>query len=85
MTQDDYQQIRSQYADIDDLCKDVENSGAGDAIEAALGRLVQALGDQQRAPEQVRSFVTHLGAPEDVIGRVLGEGSTEPGDDLGFS
>ncbi len=75
MTRDDYEQIRSQYADINDLCNRVEGADTEEASEAGLRRLIQLLTEQQRAPEQMRSFVTHLGAAEPIISRILGKPS----------
>jgi hypothetical protein len=72
MTRDDYQSLRTQYADIDDLCRRVERADVGEAYDAELGLLVEVLTDQQRAPEQIRSFVTHLGVPDDVLHRLSG-------------
>jgi hypothetical protein len=81
MTRDDYESLRTQYTDIDDLCRSVERADAGDAYEAELRQLIGVLMGQQRAPEQIRSFVTHLGAPEDVINHLLGHSTTRAGDD----
>ena len=81
MTLDDYEQIRSQYADIDALCRTVEQDGTDEAYEQGLRQLIDLLTEQQRAPEQIRSFVGYLGAPEEVIVRILGEPSPEPAED----
>ena len=72
MTQDDYQQLRGMYADVDDLCRAVEASGSAEDSDESLRRLVGLFHDQQREPEQIRSFVRHLGVPDEAIGRVLG-------------
>ncbi len=85
MTLDDYQMIRGQYSDIDGLCRSVETAEAGESYDAALRQLVQTLKDQQRASEQVRSFITHLGAPDDVVTRILGAPSPDLGNDSGFN
>ena len=76
MFPDDYQQIRSLYGDIDGLCKNVEDVDLGGAYEADVRQLVQALTAQQRAPEQIRSFLTHPGVPDDEIDQVLSEPAT---------
>ncbi|TNC46153.1 hypothetical protein FHG66_19500 [Rubellimicrobium rubrum] len=81
MTLDDYEQIRSQYADIDALCRAVEEGGTDEAYEPGLRRLIDVLSEQQRAPEQIRSFVEFLGAPEPMIVQILGEPSREPAED----
>ncbi len=71
MTYDDYQQMRSMYAAIDDLCRGVEDASSTGADES-LRRLVRLLREQQREPQQIRSFVQHLGVADDAIERVLG-------------
>ena len=81
MTRDYYQSLRTQYVDIDELCRRVERADTGEAYEAEVRQLIEFLAVQQRAPEQMRSFVTHLGAPEDVIDRLLGHSSTRNEDD----
>ena len=72
MTRDDYQQMRSMYADVDDLCQDVEGAASEAETEERLRSLVGLFRDQQREPEQIRSFVQHLGVQDGVIARVLG-------------
>ena len=79
MTRDDYQQMRSMYADVDDLCQGVEGAASEAETEERLRSLVGLFRDQQREPEQISSFVRHLGVRDDVIGRVLGE--APPADD----
>ena len=82
MTRDDYQQMRSMYADVDELCQGVEGAASDAEAEERLRRLVGLFRDQQREPEQIRSFVQHLGVEEGVIGRVLGEApSSEDAED----
>lgn len=73
MTHDDYQQMRSMYADVDSLCRGVEEADSAAATDKSLHRLVELFHDQQREPEQIRSFVQHLGVAEEVIRRVLGQ------------
>ncbi len=77
MTPDDYEQIRAQYIDVEGLCRSVESAATSEAQEAQVHRLVQAFQDQQRAPEQIRSFLTHLGVPDDMIVHVVGEPSPD--------
>jgi hypothetical protein len=72
MTYDDYRQMRSMYADADDLCRGVEQA-QGASSDERLRRLVGLLRDQQREPEQIRSFLRHLGMADEVIVRVLEE------------
>jgi hypothetical protein len=67
------------YADVEALCRAVEDADSAGASEEALRRLLGLFHDQQREPEQIRSFVQHLGVPDEVIGRALGE--AEPGAD----
>ena len=81
MTPDDYEQIRSLYSDIDGLCSRVESATTSEAQGAEVCQLVQVFQDQQRAPEQIRSFLTHLGVPDDMITHVLGEPSSDAGED----
>ncbi len=81
MTRDDYLSLRTQYADIDDLCRRAEDAATGEGHKAKMRQLIEALSEQQRAPEQIRSFVTHLGTPEDILDRLLDPSSTRPGDD----
>ncbi len=71
MTRDDYQSLRTQYADIDDLCRRAKDAATGKAYEAEARQLIEALTVQQRVPEPIRSFLTHLEAPEDVINHLL--------------
>jgi hypothetical protein len=73
MTPDDYQQMRGMYADVDELCQGVEGAGSAEASDESLRRLVALFHGQQREPEQIRSFVRHLGVTDEVIRRVLGE------------
>lgn len=80
MTPADYEQIRSQYSDVDGLCSSVESATTSDAQEAQVRQLVQLSQAQQRAPEQIRSFLTHLGVPDDTIAHVLVELSSDAGD-----
>ncbi len=80
MTPDDYEQIRAQYSDIDGLCSSVESATTSEAQEAEVRQLVQLFQDQQRAPEQIRSFLTHLGVPDDMIVHVVGEPSPDVGE-----
>ena len=77
MTHDDYQQMRGMYADIDELCRTVEEAGSTAASEESLRRLVGLLHDQQREPEQIRSFLRHLGVAEAAVGRFVGDASPE--------
>jgi hypothetical protein len=65
--------MRSMYADVDDLCQDVEGAASEAETEERLRSLVGLFRDQQREPEQIRSFVQHLGVQDGVIARVLGE------------
>ena len=81
MTPDDYEQIRAQYSDIDGFCSSVESATTSEAQEAEVHRLVQVFQDQQRAPEQIRSFLTHLEVPDNMIVHVLGEPSSDAGED----
>ncbi len=74
MTYDDYQQMRSMYADVEDLCRGVEEAGSASSDES-LRQLVGLLSKQQREPEQIRSFVRYLGVADDVIKRVLEDGT----------
>jgi hypothetical protein len=71
MTYDDYQQIRGQYADIDELCRGAEATQLDEASEDKLQDLVQLFHKQQREPEQIRSFLRHLGASGEMIGRLM--------------
>ena len=73
MTRDDYQQMRSMYADVDELCQSVEGAASDAETEERLRSLVGLFRDQQREPEQIRSFVQHLGVQDEVIARVMGE------------
>ena len=73
MTYDDYQQMRSMYADVDELCREVEQTDNAAASDESLCRLVRLFHDQQREPEQVRSFLRHLGVANEAIGSVLGD------------
>lgn len=79
MTHDDYLQLRSMYADIDELCRGVEEADSAPAAEDGLRRLIGLFHRQQRDPEQIRSFTRHLGASEEVVLRLLGEVASEEG------
>ncbi len=81
MTRNEYQLLRTQYARIHDLCRRAENTATGDGNKGEVRQLIEALSEQQRAREQIRSFVTHLGTPEDILDRLLDPSSTRPGDD----
>jgi hypothetical protein len=81
MTPDDYEKIRSLYSDIDGLCSRVESATTNEAQEAELRQLVQLFQDQQRAPEQIRSFLTHLGVSDDLTTHVLGEPPFDDGEE----
>lgn len=74
MTHDDYRQIRSMYADVDELCQQVEGADSSATSEKGLRRLLELFHDQQRQPEQIRSFARHLGLPDEVIEQVLEQG-----------
>ena len=87
MTHDDYQQMRGMYADIDELCRGMEEADSAPASEESLQRLVALFHDQQREPAQIRSFLRHLGVQDEAIGRVLGEASPDEDakDDFGIA
>jgi hypothetical protein len=83
MNQDDYEQLRSLYADIDGLCRDIESAERPEAAYSSLRQLVRLFHDQQRAPEQIASFVRHLGVSDDLVHKVLGDDPPDTGEEDG--
>jgi hypothetical protein len=59
----------------------VESATTNQAQEAEVRQLVQLFHGQQRAPEQIRSFLRHLGVSHDLITHVLGEPSFDDGEE----